>query len=80
MDLNIRSKVREHISRRLLRKHDSSAFADSESLFGSGRLDSLDALETVVFLESTYAVDFTKNGFDIALIDSVDAISALARK
>jgi acyl carrier protein len=78
MDLNIRSKVREHISRRLLRKYDSGTFADSESLFVSGRLDSLDALETVVFLESVYGIDFAKNGFDIALIDSIDAISAIA--
>jgi acyl carrier protein len=46
-------------------------FSDSESLFFSGRLDSLDALETIVFLESEYGIDLAKNGFDITLIDSV---------
>ena len=63
--------MREHFSRRLLRKHDSGVFSDSESLFFSGRLDSLDALETIVFLESEYGIDLAKNGFDITLIDSV---------
>jgi acyl carrier protein len=76
--MNIRAKVREHISRRLLMKRDSDIFTDSESLFVSGRLDSLDVLATISFLESEYGIDLAKMEFDVILVDSVDAISGIA--
>ena len=77
LDLHIRSKLREHISQRLLMKHDSGAFTDSESLFFSGRLDSVDAIEIISLLESEYGIDFAKIEFDITLLDTVDAIFAI---
>ena len=47
----IRNKVRAFISQRLQAREDCSPFADADPLFSSGRLDSLDAVETILFLE-----------------------------
>ena len=52
-------------------------FSDSDSLLLGGRLQSLDAVEIVVFLEETFGVDFAAIGFDQEKIDSVDAITSL---
>jgi hypothetical protein len=46
-------------------------------LFLSGWLQSIDAVEVVVFLEETWGLDFAVIGFDIAMIDSVSEIMAL---
>jgi len=45
-----------------------------------GRLESIDGVEIVVFLESNFGIDFTKIGFDQTLIDSIDSIMALTEK
>lgn len=71
-----RSQIRDHLTARLAAKGDTAPFADGDSLFVAGRLDSLDAVETVVFLE-TFGIDFAALGFDLSLIDSVDAIASL---
>ncbi|HTE14732.1 MAG TPA: hypothetical protein VK642_06620, partial [Burkholderiales bacterium] len=48
----------------LLREHDDVApFGDAESLIKTGRLDSLSVVKLVTFLESDFAVDFTKVEF-----------------
>lgn len=72
-----RAAVRQVLERLLTRKRDLKGFADTDSLFLSGRLQSVDAVEVVVFLEESWGLDFAKIGFDLALIDSVDAIMAL---
>lgn len=72
-----RSAVRQVLERLLVKKRDRREFADGDSLFLSGRLQSVDAVEVVVFLEENWGVDFAKIGFDLSLIDSVDAILAL---
>jgi acyl carrier protein len=42
-----------------------------------GRLQSLDAVEIVVFLEEKFGPDFAATGFDQEKIDTVDAIASL---
>lgn len=54
-------------------KGDLRGFSDSEPLFSSGRLASVDALEVVVMLEQEYGIDFS-DGFDRDDLDSVDTI------
>jgi acyl carrier protein len=78
MDLASRARLRDYIGQRLSLRQDSAGFADGDSLFVSGRLDSLDAIETIIFLESAFGVDFTATGFDLGLIDSIEAMAALA--
>lgn len=72
-----RSQVRQFLQQLLLHKNDRQPFSDSESLLLSGRLESVDAVEIVIFLEEKYSIDFAEIGFDQALIDSVDAIDSL---
>ena len=75
MDLNERTKVRGFIDNLLRERDDIAGFSDSQSLFASGRLESLAAVEVVVFLEQEFGVDFSKIDFQIDRIDSVDLIA-----
>ena len=75
MELNERTKVRGFIDNLLRERDDSAGFSDSESLFASGRLESLAAVELVVFLEQEFGVDFSKIDFQIDRIDSIDLIA-----
>lgn len=75
--MNPRSQIRQFVAELLRRKGDQAPFADSESLILGGRLESIDAVEIVMFLENRFGVDFSIVGFDQTLIDSVDLIAAL---
>jgi acyl carrier protein len=77
MDMNDRAKVRDFIYGLLHERDDTEVVTDSESLFASGRLDSLSAVEVVEFLEKTFGIDFSETDFGIERIDSIDAIAAL---
>jgi acyl carrier protein len=70
-------EIREFMKNLLAIRHDRQPFSDASSLFLSGRLSSVDAVELVVFLEEKYGVDFTEIGFDESMIDSVDAVASL---
>ena len=53
---------------------------DDDPLFTSGRLDSLDMVEIVMFLETGFGIDFAKLGFDLTLLDSVSLITKLVSR
>jgi len=72
-----KSTIRQLMQRLLAQKGDRRPFGDSDSLLLSGRLQSVDAVEVVLFLEEQWGVDFAEIGFDETQIDSVDAIDAL---
>ena len=69
--------VRELVGSLLRGKDDTKPFADSDSLVSSGRLDSIDILQIVVFLEGRYGIDFAEQGFDQEDFDSIDRILTL---
>jgi acyl carrier protein len=73
------SEIRDFLKNLLAIRHDRQPFGDDTSLFLSGRLSSVDAVELVVFLEEKFAIDFAETGFDLTLIDSVDAVASLVR-
>jgi len=75
--MNEKDAIRQFVKELLAGKGDSDQLADSGSLLLSGRLQSLDAVEIVVFLEQTFGVDFAAVGFDQEKIDSVDSIASL---
>lgn len=52
------------------------AFGDSESLFRSGRLDSLAAIKLASYMETKLDARFDQVRFDISKIDSIDAMCA----
>lgn len=72
-----RDKIRAFVREQLKAAASHADFTDTDSLFVSGRLDSTSAVQFVVFLETEFGVDFTKQGFDVTLIDSVDAMMNL---
>lgn len=73
-----RTEIRQFVTKLLSRKGDQAPFADSESLILGGRLESIDAVEIVMFLEKRFGVDFATIGFDQTLIDTIDLIVALS--
>ena len=68
-----RQPVRQLIETLLQTKGDFRAFSDSDPLFSSGRLASVDALEVVVMLEQDHGIDFS-DGFNRDDLDSVNSI------
>jgi len=75
----LRADLRAFLTQALSNHGDHTPFADSESLFLSGRIDSFTMMNLVVHLESTYGLDFGAIDFDVSLVDTVDAIAALVQ-
>lgn len=75
----LRADLRTFLAQALSSHGDPAPFADNESLFLSGRIDSFTMMNLVVHLESTYGLDFGAIDFDVSLVDSVDAIAALVQ-
>lgn len=75
--MNDRLALRAFIRKLLAQTGDREGFADNDSLVLSGRLDSVDTLDLVVFLEESYGLDFADRGFDKNDLDSLDSIMAL---
>jgi acyl carrier protein len=73
-----RELVRNFIRECLVTHNDDEELDDQESLFLSGRLDSLSVTKLVVFLEDTFKVDFGSHPFDVGELDSVEQIVQFA--
>ena len=74
-----KADIREFVRNLLITNGDAQPLADQDSLLLSGRLQSIDAVEIVIFLEENFGIDFAEIGFDQQLVDSIDAISTLAQ-
>lgn len=75
---NIRNqKIRDYLTETLKNQGDKQPMTDNDSLFVSGRLDSVSMMMLVVYLEDEFAVNFKVADFEVSLIDSVDAIASL---
>ena len=68
-----RDAVREFVGSLLRRKDDTGPFTDSDSLVLSGRLDSIEILQIVMFLEDK-GIDFNDQEFDQEAFDSIARI------
>lgn len=73
-----RELVRNFIRDCLVTHNDDDELDDHESLFLSGRLDSLSVTKLVVFLEAQFSVDFGSHPFDVGELDSVAQIVQFA--
>jgi len=73
---NTRESIRALLKGVLQKNNDQGEFSDTESLILSGRFQSIDVLEIVVFLEERLGVDFSE-GFDQSQLDSVEEIMKL---
>jgi acyl carrier protein len=76
VDVDDKSKLREFLKVCLAERGDRGDFRDDESLFVSGRLDSLAVTKLVVYLESAFGIDFADVIFDVDLVDSVEGIES----
>jgi len=74
-----KAEIREFVRGHLNANGDTGHLDDHDSLLLSGRLQSIDAVEIVVFLEENFGIDFSEIGFDQEMVDTVDAIYALAQ-
>lgn len=77
MDENSKQKLRDFMKETLEQHGDHQGFSDDESLFSSGRLDSFSMMNLVMFLEEAFSLDFSDFEFDVALVDSVNALEKL---
>jgi len=75
MDVNDKTRIRTFIEELLGEQDDRAPFGDTESLIKSGRLDSLAVVKIVMFLESTFGVDFARIEFDPERFDTVAEIA-----
>jgi len=64
----------------LLMKGDGAPLSDDDLLFTSGRLDSLDAVELIMSIETDYGINFSDIGFDLTRLDSISAIAGLVEQ
>lgn len=78
--MNGKAEIREFVQSLLTRIGDDGPLDDRDSLLLSGRLQSIDAVEILVFLEGDFGIDFAQIGFDNEHIDSIDAIYALVQR
>ncbi len=67
------------LAERLQRKGDAVGFVDSDSLVLSGRLDSLDVVGLLAFIEEAYGIDFS-DGFDQTEVDTLESILLLVQR
>lgn len=70
--------ILDFVSTLLSQRGRSGQIAPDQSLFLSGLLDSMDAMQVILFLESEYQVDFSGLAFSLELIDSLERIERLA--
>ncbi len=77
MEIESREAVRTFLADLMARKGDTREFSNSDSLVFSGRLQSVDVVEIVLFLEREFGLNFAEIDFDQSRFDSVDEIAAL---
>lgn len=80
MDAPTLSRLRDALARLLASRGDHAPVGEHDSLFASGRLDSLAATELIVLLESDFGLDLSDADFDVSALDSLTSIAALIER
>ena len=80
MSNDVRSRMRGYVRQRLEMKDDRDPLRDDDLLFSSGRLDSLDAVEIIMTIETDHGINFADINFDLTRLDSIDAITDLVER
>lgn len=76
MDNPAKTRLRAFLQGLLDGHGDRRVFADDDSLFVSGRLDSLSMMSLIVHLEESFGIDFAQVEFDVDRVDTVIDIEA----
>lgn len=72
-----RATIRKFVTRLLEIKGERTDIKDDEPLVTAGLLDSLDVMNTVVFMEQEFQLDFSARPFSPDDFDSIDSICQL---
>ena len=71
------TQIREHIKGLLELKGVPSDVSESEPLLPAGLIDSMDVVQTVLFLEQNFGLDFSIQPFDPDDFESIKSIHQL---
>jgi acyl carrier protein len=74
-----REAIRQFITGLLELKGESREVSDTESLLTAGILDSMDVLQTVLFLEENFDLDFSIHPFNPDDFDSIESINQMVQ-
>ncbi len=74
---NPAERIKAAVTEMLAAKNDHAPIDPEESLFETGRLDSLAATELIVLLESEFGVDVAGPDFDISQLDNLSSLEKL---
>jgi acyl carrier protein len=77
LKITVKDQVTTFLKGTLAHHGDLGELLDDESLFLSGRLDSLSMLNLIMFLEKNFSMNFSEIDFDVDLVDSIDNIILL---
>lgn len=72
--------IREYIRNLLELKGERSDVSDDEPLLPAGLIDSLDVVQTVLFLEENFGVDFSVEPFNPDDFESIHSINELVKR
>lgn len=61
-------------------KGDGAPLGDDDLLFTSGQLNSLDAIEIIMTIETDYGMNFSEIDLDLTRLDSITAIADLIER
>ncbi len=75
--MKIRMQLRHYVAQRVAMKGGGALLGDGSPLFSSGLLDSLDAVEMIIYAEEQFGINFAEISFDLTLLDSVNALCSL---
>ncbi len=74
-----REQLRGFVGGLLRRKGDLAEFGDEDALIASGRLDSVEIIEIVAFMEERFGVDFVEVEFNRDDFESVSTMLGVVR-
>lgn len=77
--MSSQQEIRTFIEQVLREKGDLSPIGDTDSLMLSGRLESIDVLGIIMFLERRFGLNFARIGFDQTQLDSIQLIDELVQ-
>jgi acyl carrier protein len=72
-------RLRGIVAELLAQKGDGAPFADGDSLFLSGRLDSMAATQLIMAIESEFGIEIGGADFDVSILDSIEEMTALVK-
>lgn len=80
MNNNKLGQLRQTIGAMLVNRGHPAEFADDDSLFDSGRLDSMSAVNLLLELETVFDIDLSDPDFDVSQIDTFAEIAELVHQ